>query len=541
MRDNLSHTGAFPALLPAPQPLPDSPWRFLTYFNYYRLILGVLLLAIALFFGEAMSNSAREYSLFATTTLLYFLLVMASIVLVQSQQRRLNLSLQLAFQMSTDIVLVSLLAYFGGSTQSNLGMLLLVSLAFGAMVSRGRITWFYAALASIAMLLEHALAVLTRDASFASFFQVGMLSASYFAISALSQTLTRYAKANEKLAMMRGVDLSNMAEANRLMIQDMPDGVLVVDERGGVRQFNPGAERLLGYTFPVGGQVNLAQCSPLIEALFAGWRQNKALGNEVLRLPITHLMVRVRFLPVERDGFWGAIVVLEDMQRAQEQAQQVKLAALGRLTANIAHEVRNPLSSISYATELLREGSQDAAQERLLNIILDNTSRLNRIVQDVMQVNRRDRLNAEEIDLCVRLPLFIDELCQAEKMPREVFALNILANCQARFDRGHFEQVLWNLCRNALRYSQRQAASVQLNVFQSDDGKLCLEVEDDGVGVRADALQKLFEPFSTTDASGTGLGLYIARELCEANGARIEYRHVDMGGACFRITFGLRQ
>ncbi len=541
MRDSLSHTGAFPALSPFPSPLPESPWRFLTYFNYYRLILGALLLALTFFFGEVIAEGARQYRLFASTSLLYFVLVGVSVVLVQSQRRRLGLSLQLAFQMSTDILLVALLTYLGGNAQNNFGMLLLVSLAFGAMVSRGRITWFYAALASIVMLLEHGLAVLIRDASVASFFQVGMLSASYFAISALSQTLTRYAKANEKLAMLRGVDLSNMAEANRLMIQDMPDGVLVVDERGGVRQFNPGAERLLGYTFPVGGLVSLAQCSPLIEALFAGWRQNKALGNEVLRLPFTQLMVRVRFLPIERDGFWGAIVVLEDMQRTQEQAQQVKLAALGRLTANIAHEVRNPLSSISYATELLREGNPDAAQERLLKIILDNTSRLNRIVQDVMQVNRRDRVQAEMIDLYVRLPLFIDELCLAEKISREVFVLNVPAHCQARFDRGHFEQVLWNLCRNALRYSQRQVASVALSAFQVDDGRVCLEVQDDGAGVRADALQKLFEPFSTTDASGTGLGLYIARELCEANGARIEYRHIDMGGACFRISFALHQ
>jgi two-component system sensor histidine kinase PilS (NtrC family) len=271
--------------------------------------------------------------------------------------------------------------------------------------------------------------------------------------------------------------------------------------------------------------------------MFAAWRQNKALGHEVLRLPGTNHPVRVRFLPVEREGFWGAVVVLEDMQRVQEQAQQVKLAALGRLTANIAHEVRNPLSSISYAAELLKEQEHDQTQARLFQIILDNATRLNRIVQDVMQINRRDRVQSEPLELVPQLMEIVENLCQVEQVPREIFTLDVPA-CTVRFDRGHFEQVLWNLCRNALRYSQKQAGSIRLRAFVSEEGRTILEVRDDGAGVSADAVQKLFEPFFTTDAGGTGLGLYIARELSEANGAMLEYRRAPDGGACFRIVFG---
>jgi two-component system sensor histidine kinase PilS (NtrC family) len=274
-----------------------------------------------------------------------------------------------------------------------------------------------------------------------------------------------------------------------------------------------------------------------LEALFAAWRQNKALGHEVLRLPVSNQMVRVRFLPVEREGFWGAVVVMEDMQRAQEQAQQVKLAALGRLTANIAHEVRNPLSSISYATELLKEGGHDPGTERLFQIILNNTARLNRIVQDVMQINRRDRLQTEALDLAIRLPELIDNLCHVEKVSRGIFLLDTPRSCVVHFDHGHFEQVLWNLCSNGLRYSLKKPGSVKISVTRTEDGRALLEVADDGEGVNPDAVQKLFEPFYTTDAGGTGLGLYIARELCEANGARIDYRRSERGSACFRIAF----
>ena len=253
--------------------------------------------------------------------------------------------------------------------------------------------------------------------------------------------------------------------------------------------------------------------------------------------PGTNHPVRVRFLPVQRDGFWGAVIVLEDMQRVQEQARQVKLAALGRLTANIAHEVRNPLSSISYAAELLKEQEHDFAQVRLIQIILDNATRLNRIVQDVMQVNRRDRLQSERLNLSALLEELIENISQVEQVSRSVFDLRVTPDCSAHFDRGHFEQVLWNLCRNALRYCQRQANSIRVRAFTSEDGKTMLEVCDDGSGVSPDAAQKLFEPFFTTDARGTGLGLYIARELCDANDAIIEYKRSPDGGACFRILF----
>jgi two-component system sensor histidine kinase PilS (NtrC family) len=324
------------------------------------------------------------------------------------------------------------------------------------------------------------------------------------------------------------------------MIQDMPDGVVVVDERGEVRQFNPSAERLLGFPFLANSNNVLGACSPLLDAMFSAWRQNKALGHEVLRLPLTNRLVRVRFLPVQREGFWGAVIVLEDIQRAQDQAQQVKLAALGRLTANIAHEVRNPLSSISYAAELLQEAQHDPAQARLIQIILDNTARLNRIVQDVMQLNRRDRVNAEMIDLAKHLPVFAEELCHAKRLPQSTIEIVAPLECKVSFDRGHLDQVLWNLGQNALRYSQNKITSVQLQVaFSPDNGQIILEIKNDGPGVDAETALKLFEPFFTTDAGGTGLGLFIGRELCEANGAVLEYKPQDDGKTCFRIVFGV--
>lgn len=517
-------------------PTQEALWRSIYFFNLYRLILGGMLVFLSGAFGSSLSLGTRSLVLFYNTSFVYVMLALVSQLAIRL--RRPPFAVQLSLQVGVDISCITILAHASGGIQSSLGMLLLISLAAAGLISRGRITLFFAALASIAALLEHSYSVLVEEAEVAQYLHAGLLSVAYFAVAWVAHTLAKYAVASEKLAAQRGVDLANMAEANRLVIQGMLDGVLVVDEHGMVRQFNPAAERLLDYRFPAAGGTSLERCAPILAKLFNAWRQDQGRQVEMVKLPATGNQVRIRFLPVQRQEFWGALVFLEDMRRVQAQAQQIKLAALGRLTANIAHEVRNPLSAISYATELLHEDRLDPAHERLVRIILDNTARLNRIVQDVMQLNRRDRAQVERLRLDELLPRFVDEVCQAEHVGTEVFGVEVAPACEIGFDRGHFNQVLWNLCSNALRYCRKQQGSVHLQVLRSAGGGMELEVADDGPGVSPEAEQQLFEPFFTTEASGTGLGLYIARELCEANGASLEYVRRNQGGACFRIVFG---
>ena len=518
------------------EPVPVALWRSIYLFNFYRLILGILFVFLVSTFGDDLTFGSRDLPLFFRTNIVYIALALASLAAVRLRWPRFGW--QMAFQVGTDIVCVALLLHASGGIQSGMGVLLLVSLAAAGLIDRGKITLFLAAVASIAILLQHSYAVLVQGAPPALFAQVGLLSAAYFAVAWLAHTLVKYAIASEKLAALRGLDLASMAEANRLVIQDMPDGVLVVDEHGVVKQYNSSAGRLLGYDFPNTGNVTLQDCAPLLAERFAAWRQNLGRGYEMLNLPVTYRQARVRFLPVQHQGFWGAVVFVEDMQRAQAQAQQIKLAALGRLTANIAHEVRNPLSAISYAAELLQEERHDPAQARLFQIILDNAARMNNIVLDVLQLNRRDRAQREEFGLAEKTALFIEGLLNTEGVSRDVFLIDITPACVIKFDRGHFDQVMWNLCRNALRYCRKQAGSVQLRGWCSDDGGVVLEIANDGPDIAPDIVSQLFEPFFTTAVGGTGLGLYIARELCEANGASLEYRKRIESGACFRIVFG---
>lgn len=514
-------------------PEPERLWSSLSYFATYRLILGGVFLFLLYPFSQNLWLGGNDSPLFLWTSLIYSAFALLGLGAVR--WRRPEFDVQLAGMLGGDIIGITLLADASGGITSGLGVLLLVSLAASGLMCRGRITLFYAALASIALLLQHGYGVLAGGMPPELFMQVGLLCVAYFAVAWLAHLLAGFAVRSERLAQHRGAELSNMAEANRLLIRDLPDGVLVVNEQGLLRQINPSAARLLGLQREPLESLPLAEVAPELAALYGVWRKHPVPMNT--GLPEASPTLGVRFLPVQGDGFLGAVILLEDTQQILAQAQQIKLAALGRLTASIAHEVRNPLSSISYAAELLREENRAESRDRLLKLILSNVGRLNRLVQDIMQLNRRDRLHTETFDLAAQLPGLVSDIVQPTGASGQIFRFELESPLSVSFDRGHLEQVLWNLCGNALRHCCQQPGSVILRA-KGEGAQGVLEVEDDGSGVAPENVTHLFEPFFTTNAAGTGLGLYISRELCAANGARLEFRPGERGGACFRISFG---
>jgi two-component system sensor histidine kinase PilS (NtrC family) len=427
------------------------------------------------------------------------------------------------------VAFIVLLLYASSGMSSGLGLLLLTTLAGAGLISRGRLTLFFAALASIGVLLEQTYEVLKLDVPETQFVQAGLLSASYFAIAWLAHALARYTVASEQLAAQREIDLANMEQVNELVIRDMQDGVLVVDERGAIRQCNARAERLLG-PLPRGrGEQTLAECAPGLATQFEEWRANVAVDTGP-RTPFRN-NVSARFVPVGGSRHVGAVIFLEDQSRIQAEARQMKLAALGRLTANIAHEVRNPLGAISHAAQLLQEepGVSDTTA-RLITIINENSRRLDRMVNDVLRLNRGERAHRERFRLGEFLSGFVDQFSQIEKIDPGTFRIERAAEPDVLFDRSHLNQVMWNLCRNALRHSRRGPASIIIRVSMEPGGTIVkLDVVDDGPGVAPEMRGQLFEPFFTTAAGGTGLGLYIAREVCEANGATLDYVETARG------------
>jgi two-component system sensor histidine kinase PilS (NtrC family) len=509
----------------------DSFWVSLKYFNFYRIAVAAVFLLALVIYGNTLNLGSHDPVLFIYTGILYLALAVVFHVALRKLPAYFNL--QLTLHVVSDIVALILLMYASGGIRSGLGVMLLISLAGAALVSRGTLMLFYAALASIAALLEQSYWVLVHDSSTADFLQPGLLSIGYFATALITNQLAQRVIMNERVARQRGADLANQLRVNRLVIQDVQDGVLVVDANGLVHQHNRQVSALLGRQAPELGQIE--EYSEELAQRLAAWRNTSGPNVLSMRFADSGRLVRVRFAAAGSAGSSFSLVFLEDLSRLQEQAQQLKLAALGRLTANIAHEIRNPLSAITHAADLLQEESREPQKERLAQIIRDNAQRLDRMVRDVLELSRRDRIQPETLRVRQFLLTFLNEFAQNEGVPRTSFAVEVIDDLVMEFDRVHLNQVLWNLLRNAWRHCRKQPGSVRLQSFLRGN-RIELHITDDGEGVPREFQAQLFEPFFTTFSSGTGLGLYIARELCAANGASLDYLD-DNDGANFRILW----
>ncbi|MGA7178617.1 MAG: ATP-binding protein [Thiobacillaceae bacterium] len=507
-----------------------SHWRSLDYFNLYRLTLAAVLSLLALL--GALGNMVGQDSpgLFRAASFMY--LGAAAMFVLTIRARSPNFRLQLSVHICADIVFVTLLMAASGGVTSGLGLLLLISLASGGLVGQGRLVLFYASLASVATLVMQANQRLHELARDSHFFQAGLLCLGYFSIAWLAHRLTIRALYSERQASSQAEELARLSRIHALVAGDLPDGIVAVDSDGLIFYSNVAAIQLIGAERIPGAGEPLAHYAPLLADQWQASRSRNASQGRPLAIMGRRFLPRYQPLPRNE----GTVIVLEDLNRREQIARQLKLAALGQLTANIAHEIRNPLTAIQQASQLLREESgPNEATGKLTSMIESNVRRLDRLVSDVLVLNRRDRLRPETIALPDFLSVWLKEWQVAEDLPKNAVITTMRDDLPPIcFDPHHLRQILWNLARNAWRHSHKQAGSVKISA-QRLDNQLQLDIRDDGSGIPAAARERLFEPFFTTEAQGTGLGLYIARELAEANQARLD-EVGDNTGACFRLT-----
>lgn len=507
-------------------------WRSLLYFNIYRLIIaGIFLVSVTLnvFYGP-LDFGVQNIERFRQASAIYLLACIASLIFLWRWPRYFNA--QLGAQVIVDVIVFLLLMEASGGGRSGIGLLLLVSLAAAGLVGEGRLALFYAAIASIGVLLLQVYRTLATELDPSAFLRVGVLSLAFFATALLARLLAGRVVVSEELARRRGEDLRRHLRLTTRVIAMLEDGVLVVSADGNIIQANPKARALLDLHEDDWG--GLARLNWDLAEDFQSWRRLAVPDRKDFspdRKP--DLLLNAHFVDVpEADG--DALVFLQDIGEAREHERRMKLAALGRLTAGIAHEIRNPLSSIRHATELLREDCVDPATRRMHDIVFDNAERLERIVRDVLELGKRDRAVVQVVYLETYLPTFLADFVGTVRWPEERVEVAMERPVSLRFDPSHLRQVLWNLLANAGRYASSRPGSIRI---VAEDQPLRLAIEDDGPGVPEGEVARLFEPFHTTSKSGNGLGLYIARELCEANGFRLVYAR-RQAGACFVITAG---
>lgn len=438
-----------------------------------------------------------------------------------------------------DILAVALASVAMPDARLGITLMLMVSLGTGGLLLTLRMALFFAALATLGTLAGDLLILNSHVDGGTRFVESGLFGMAYFAAVLLCHRLGREMRATEALAERRGLDLANLSQVNELIIRRMRTGVLLVDAGNRIHQINESAWLLLGS--PAGHERNLGNLAPELSRRLYHWRHFDTQDETAVTLAEGSPEVIPRFTPLSASDTCNILIFLDDTSLVSRRAEELTLASLGRLSASIAHEIRNPLAAIRYSAQLLAESEQLTPTDApMVEIINNHCGRMNDIIENVLQLSRRERSRPEALDLNAWATRFVDEYgTQHDLQQDSLRTIEQPRTVEAVADPQQLHQVLWNLVQNALRYGRMPGEPARVMVIArraSDTGPPLLEVTDRGPGIPAKTAARLFEPFYTTHDDGTGLGLYLARQMCQANQGELEYVPVAGGGSCFRIT-----
>ncbi|VAW99020.1 Two-component sensor PilS [hydrothermal vent metagenome] len=516
-------------------------WKALSILNLYRFSVSGIFMVLVLSDNLVSPLGSSNQSLFLIATSLYFSASIIAWLFLQLQMSTFVIHMY-AF-IIIDTVSITLLMHASGGTNSGLAILLLITIAGGSIILPRSPALLFAAFASIAMLLEHYLYHINDTLESSNFIQPGLLGLAFFTTAGVGNLLADRIRESEALARRRGVDIANMSELTEHILERMQTGIIVLDAHNKVRLMNESAWYMIGMP-STGKKPGINQISPELNKRVSQWRESNDLVPSVIQLNHHHTEVMPRFAKISQDtDSEDVLIFLEDTAAMAQRAQQLKLASLGRLTASIAHEVRNPLGAISHASQLLEESKNiDVNDKRLISIISSHTSRVNEIIENILRLSRRDRTNPEIILLKSFIEQFNLEFAQLKNIDSTKISLNLdPENIKIRFDENQLRQILTNLYENGIRHAiDKNDNEFNLIVYggiTEDFKRPFLDIIDKGEGINSNVAQHIFEPFYTTSNEGTGLGLYLSRELAESNQAHLTYIAVDKGGSCFRLTF----
>jgi two-component system sensor histidine kinase PilS (NtrC family) len=511
-------------------------WQALRYFNMYRIIVSGLFAVLGLF-GKLPPNftefDVRQFTIAACTYL-----VLAGISQIAIEWRWFALRHQVNALVLVDIVAITVFIHASGGVAGGFGILLVVAIAGACLLSSGRGPIFFAALASIAVLAETVIGTLYFDYTSASYTGAGLLGAGLFVTALLASLLADQARRSEALAAERAIDIARLSRLNEHIVQRMRSGILVLDGEDRIVLINEAAMTMLDVTADVRLQ-HVAGVSGILARAYHAWLTDQINSKAPLEFGDQSLELIVSFTHLGSGEYGGTLVFLEDTAEMRQRAQQLKLASLGRLTANIAHEIRNPLGAISHAGQLLSESPAISKEDgRLTQIIAEHSARMNNIIESVMMIGRRESAIAESFDLQPWFEQFLAELKERGGFEDRAFVCRWRdGDIIVRMDQSQLRQVMLNLCENGLRYSTREPLlSFEFGVVEGSD-RPYVDICDTGPGIDDDVAEQVFDPFYTGESNGTGLGLYIARELCEANQASLLLLEHGPQGCRFRINF----
>ncbi|WP_458069910.1 sensor histidine kinase [Rhodanobacter sp. BL-MT-08] len=508
----------------------------LTFLNVFRVIQALVYVGLAftpMGLGWPQLGSLNFAGYVVT---LYLLFALLSLALNRRSMGFVTLAVSAA--LVVDIAAAVLAISAMNDTRIGISMMLAVNLCAGALILPLRLSSFFAALATVGILGHTFLQAAHGGPGDRDLLESALFCLAYFAATTLCHVLGRQLRATEALAEQRSSDLANMAQVNELIIRRMKTGVLLVDDANRIHQINESAWMLLGN--PGADQRDLGQLAPELSRRLYHWMTSGKLDETATQLADGVPEVVPRFSRLAPNDDSHVLIFLDDTSLLSRRAEELTLTSLGRLSASIAHEIRNPLAAIRYSAQLLAESkSMDQTDQRMVEIINNHCIRLNEIIENILQLSRRERSRPETLDLGNWAQHFVAEYSEGNDLGAD--SLRVVATTGAPVaavaDPQQLQQVVWNLVQNALRYGRLpgEPARVMVVARQGEHGVPILEVIDRGPGIAPKVAAQIFEPFYTTNEYGTGLGLYLARQMSEANQAALEYVRVAGGGSCFRL------
>ncbi len=522
-------------------------WRILRTLAGYRLVLIALLLGVHFFDLGAWFFDRSEPSQFFRIVGAYAL--PALLLLVATYRRFPSIALQAHLAFFVDALAIILLMYAARGASSGLGVLLITPAVGCSLVLPLRLGLLHAALATFGVFGAEFLRQSLNRIDGSDLTNAGLIGLMLFVTSLGAGAVAQRARKSEALAARFGSDLASLSRINERIIESMETAVLVIDEERRLRLQNAASRRLLANP-GIDGQP-LAVGLPALAWALDRWLEAPNLDPEPISLTPGGADLLPRFTRLGYNAWAPVLVLLEDEARVREQAQQLKLAALGRLSAGIAHEIRNPLSAIRHAGQLLAESPAIPDEDRrLLDMIQRHTVRIDKIVEDVLRLSRRDAA----VPQTLLLRSFLERCIAtwAEGRPDGARAIRIDTipeGLSVRFDPNQLQQVLHNLWQNSFEHGAADgddpdvtatSISVRLSAGRLSPGQRpYLDIVDNGRGIPDAARDQIFEPFFTTARRGTGLGLYLSREICEYNQARLSHvpRAQGTRGTQFRLVF----
>jgi len=519
---------------------PELAWRVLGLLNLYRLSLPTVLLVIAIVAGSPMQLGAVYPTLYYGALIGWFFTGVICIGLLK--RRWPSLQTQAFIHIAFDVIAVTVLMLTSAGAASGAGLLLIMPVAAVSILLPSRVAITIAAIAALVVLVQQIALWFSGGADPSDLTQAGMLGGVIFIASFAVAPLARRLRESEALVRQRDFDLANLAELSQYIVERLRESLVVVDEQDRIRLINESGRQILGSDAKP--DALLGEVSPRLLYLLAMWRQSDpetdAAGGNLLAADGLR-EVRPHFAPLGDARPPPVLVFLEDLTALDDRIQQTRLAALGRLSASIAHEIRNPVGAISHAAQLLAEdGKLSDSNRRMTEIIKANAERVSTIIGNVQQLARRETTRPERMPLGEWLADFVREFVTTGGYPAGQLVLETPEpDLEVRVDPSHLHQILWNLVENAFRYSVQMAEDkVEVRIGRlTGSNRPYLEVLDRGPGIDSTLTDRIFEPFFTSRTSGTGLGLFIARELAGCNRALLVFEPRAGGGSIFRIVF----